>query len=688
MRISGIFIKKYGKFEDFTIPLNGGFNLIYGENEAGKTTLNSFIRRMAYGMPLRDRSGLKTNDRLRYTPLTGGNMQGSLKLELENGEKILVSRTFGKTASADRLSVLNDTTGEEVPRFRDEENLGEILFGCSDGMFEKTLWFRQNGTYMGGNDDEITRRLINLAVSGDEDVSTKAAAEKLTAIQKSLKAPDNRSAPGKIDKLTRELNELTDERLRLERKSEQLAEAEQLLTALTAERSAIEKSIEKYQELQKTVEVKQKFEIVQKIEQHSAEIETLKSDENYVKFCRNIIENNSKNGENKLILIQKNSEIEEIIKSQKNEELKKDDSELSALVKKKNGRYLLHWIGLLIFAGGILGYFGMDDWLFLILSAVGIAIAAFAWFDVRKLKPIVKELTESCVVAVQEEQDKTARLDTLKTEVEEIYAELGVASYGELLERTAEAERTAVKIELLQENIRILLDGKDFEELRRAAERFEPTSQVLEMNKTRIDETLNNGQAKLLQISEKIQDAARMVNMIAADEQTLAAVETNIKKCEEELETAKFELDAVKLAVDTFDVAVSEMKNNFTPRLNSAANEVIESITNGKYGDLRISEDLDIKVSRDGELIEGEILSAGAFDQIYFSLRMAIIKLLCGENKILFMDDTFTQYDDVRMKAAFDYILELSRDMQVIMFTCQSRELELARKYGVNVVML
>ena len=682
MHINEIFIKKYGKFEDFTLPLNGGFNLIYGENEAGKTTLNSFVRRMAYGMPSRDRSGVKTNDRLRYAPIFGGDMQGSLTLELENGDKVLVARTFGKTASGDKISILNDTTGEEVPRFRDGENLGEILFGCSDSMFEKTLWFKQNGTYMGGADDEITRRLINLAVSGDEDISTKSANEKLIAIQKSLKASDNRGVPGKIDKLQRELNELTDERLRLERKAEQIDVAEKTYTALIIERTNIEKHIAKYQELQKSIEVKQKFEIVQKVNAYLAEIDQLQQSENFVRFAN--FDEAKKNEIN-----EKNAKVEELVKTASYDESEKDNAELVVMNKKKHIRTFASIFSVLLAVAGGAGYVMTFDWLFLLFSAFCVVGGMVLSYDRWRIVGIIIEIKKKIDEANQTELDKNEKITLLKREIDKIYTQLNVASYNELLERTVNANNIVTKIELLRENILVLLDGADFTELKREVAKTEMSSDVLDMNKTRIDESLNNGQAKLLQISEKIQDAKRNVNMLASDEQTLAGVITNIAKCEEELEVSKFELEAVKLAIETLNISVDEMKNNFTPKLNTAANEVIEEVTNGKYSDLRISEDLNIRVLHDGVPIEGEILSAGAFDQIYFALRMGIIKLLAGEHKILFLDDSFTQYDGVRAKSAFEYILKLSKECQVIMFTCQSRELELAKKYShVNVTRI
>jgi len=691
MHIKEIFIKKYGKFEDFTLPLERGFNLICGENEAGKSTLHSFIRRIFFGMQPRDRGGVQTNDRVRYAPFTGGNMSGSISLNLGGNENISISRTFGKTAAGDRLSVVNNVTGEEISKLIDEVSPGEILFGCSDKMFEKTLWLRQDGTYMGGNDDEITRRLINLAVSGDEEISINQASENLANLQKALKAPDNRSAPGKIDRLQAELHDLNDERLQFERKRETFAALEKSHAALEKERAGVERTIEEYQKARKSVEAAQKFQIVQKVDEHLAEIGELETSSEHVGFI-------DVNEAWKLEISEKNRELEEASKSTNSDDSSVHATDLEVARRKKRLRVVAQIFGALAAIGGIAVYAAffvvehfvmVSDWILLLIAATGLGIKLLAILDSRQLNKKIAELQAKIDHAAQFELDKSAKIDILKRELAETYAELNVGSYGELLEKSAIAHEYRAKIALLKENVQILLGERDLVELRLETAGYEQSSALFEKNKESIDLTLNNGQAKLLQISEQIQDVKREMNMLFAGCESLAALTGNIAQCEEEIDESRLELDAVKLARQALADAVSEMKNNFTPRLNAAANEIIEKLTSGKYCELRVSEGLNIKVLQDGELIEGEYLSAGAFDQIYFALRMAMIRLLCGENKIIFLDDTFTQYDDIRAAQAFEYILELSKTTQIVMFTCQSREFEMAKKFGnVNVVNL
>lgn len=50
MFIKKIKLLKYGKLKDFNIDLDEGINVIYGENEAGKSTVQSFISNSLYGI--------------------------------------------------------------------------------------------------------------------------------------------------------------------------------------------------------------------------------------------------------------------------------------------------------------------------------------------------------------------------------------------------------------------------------------------------------------------------------------------------------------------------------------------------------------------------------------------------------------------------------------------------------------
>ena len=50
MIIKDIRLINFGKFHDTEIHFERGLNIVYGENEAGKTTIHTFIRGMLFGI--------------------------------------------------------------------------------------------------------------------------------------------------------------------------------------------------------------------------------------------------------------------------------------------------------------------------------------------------------------------------------------------------------------------------------------------------------------------------------------------------------------------------------------------------------------------------------------------------------------------------------------------------------------
>lgn len=131
-------------------------------------------------------------------------------------------------------------------------------------------------------------------------------------------------------------------------------------------------------------------------------------------------------------------------------------------------------------------------------------------------------------------------------------------------------------------------------------------------------------------------------------------------------------LTDLNVAKDALSKAFEQLQTDYSPKLNGKACEVLRSITDGKYTEFLVDEDYNITVRNDENvLVSSEYLSSGTFDQIYFSLRMALISLVAGEMPII-LDDAFALYDDERVKRAIEYLRTL--DNQVIILSCQSRE--------------
>ena len=92
MKIKEIYIASFGGVKNLRIQTQNGLNVIYGENEKGKTTLMSFIKMMFYGSE-RANAQISKNIRKKYTPWDGSPMAGSITFQI-NGRNFRLDREF------------------------------------------------------------------------------------------------------------------------------------------------------------------------------------------------------------------------------------------------------------------------------------------------------------------------------------------------------------------------------------------------------------------------------------------------------------------------------------------------------------------------------------------------------------------------------------------------------------------
>ena len=86
MQIRELILKNYGKFHNRQIELEDGINLIYGENESGKSTIHTFIKGMLFGME-RGRGRAAVNDTYStYEPWENSNYYAGV-LQFSSGGK-------------------------------------------------------------------------------------------------------------------------------------------------------------------------------------------------------------------------------------------------------------------------------------------------------------------------------------------------------------------------------------------------------------------------------------------------------------------------------------------------------------------------------------------------------------------------------------------------------------------------
>ena len=178
MKIKTIYIKNFGKLKNFKLNLRPGLNIIYGNNEAGKTTVMSFIKMMFYGSSSKS-SDLNKNPRRKYAPWDGSVMSGFIEFEFKRTNYRL-EREFRSSNVTDFIALWNLDTSQEEP-LSCKYDIGEQFFGFGASAFDKSVFIGGASSVINcsDKDDEISKRLMNFATSCDESVSYEIVRQRL-----------------------------------------------------------------------------------------------------------------------------------------------------------------------------------------------------------------------------------------------------------------------------------------------------------------------------------------------------------------------------------------------------------------------------------------------------------------------------------------------------------------------------
>lgn len=150
---------------------------------------------------------------------------------------------------------------------------------------------------------------------------------------------------------------------------------------------------------------------------------------------------------------------------------------------------------------------------------------------------------------------------------------------------------------------------------------------------------------------------------------------------ERETELKQYEA-ACEIAHQTIKALAGEIYEDFGDRINEKTSEILSGITRGKYDRVTIDENMEVSVFSQERICKPEQLSMGTLEQIYFAVRMSMGEILSQEEPMPFLlDETFGMYDELRLKQVLQWLAKQKN--QIILFTCQKRELEYLDEMGI-----
>lgn len=268
MKIKSIYINAFGQLKDFSLDFSDGFQVIYGKNEAGKTTVAEFIKSMFYGTGRRA-AGQIISVRDKYTPFDGTPAGGRIYFE-HSGREFCLERQFRKSDTTDKLLLTDILSGKSEPCASD---IGKTLFGITMAAFERSVFIGNTPDF--SRDEaafgEINQKLSSAALDGEQGVSHSKVLNRLDDARLALisKSGKTGSLPADIrehNQLTEALGESDAAARKKQELNEQIAAADERLGEINSEYDRVQKLLENAKDIENTAKLKEYLELKDRLD--------------------------------------------------------------------------------------------------------------------------------------------------------------------------------------------------------------------------------------------------------------------------------------------------------------------------------------------------------------------------------------------------------------------------------------
>lgn len=155
MKITRLDIYGFGKHENKIIEFGENVNVVFGHNEAGKTTIQQFILQILFGFPQ------KNSTLLRYEPKSGGKYGGRIHINDCVYGECIIERVRGKSAGEVTVYFNDGTQGGE-------EELSDLVRHYDRTSFESVFSFSvlQLQGFERMDENELSRTLLASGTTG------------------------------------------------------------------------------------------------------------------------------------------------------------------------------------------------------------------------------------------------------------------------------------------------------------------------------------------------------------------------------------------------------------------------------------------------------------------------------------------------------------------------------------------
>ena len=695
----------FGKLEHATLELKPGLNIITAPNEWGKSTWCAFLAAMLYGLDTRAKTTKNAlADKERYAPWSGSPMSGRIDLNW-NGRDITIERSTKNRIPLGEFQAYETASGLPVPELT-AANCGVTLLGVEQSVFRRAGFIRHADLPV-GQDEALRRRLNALVTTGDDS----GAADRLAEQLKDLKNKCRYNRTGLLPQAEAERDVL----------EERLAEQDRLEEQIARHKEQLEKTgllLKQLRNHRQTMAYNKMVADRARVEQARGTMEQLRRNmEELEKRCRDLP--NRDHAEEAISQLgafreqwkELQAEFQMLPEDPRPPQLEAPYSGMTPedgreMCRKDTERFRSVSGSKAPLLLTIVGIFGV------LATAMLIFLRAYLFAGISGAAALV-----SLVWGVWEKYSmKRQSRDLLKkyghgnwkhwADPLDVY-EKELAGYWtarkEYLQIKADMEE---RREALQNRQRLLCGSEDPEELleywrevrelwdsydnarqdaSRAAGHHETLrSMVQVVEKPSMPDTLDQPEeetARLLRECEAEQQ--RLQNRLGqyqGRKESLGSREITQRQAEkirERIQRLEDTYSALVIAQEALAAARAELQRRFAPRITQRAQQLLSQMTDGRYHSVTMQDDFSLQASaaQEDTLRDALWRSDGTMDQLYLALRLAVAEELTPGTPLI-LDDVMVCFDDRRMSEAVKILRGLSKNRQVILFTCQGRENE------------
>jgi DNA repair exonuclease SbcCD ATPase subunit len=680
MQLKKLTLNNFKKFQQIEIDFAKGINVVLGNNEAGKSTINEALQLLLYTSPM---SGARDVLNKKSWKSKEGYKLG-LEFEQDGNLFTLIKDFANKRGSLKGDNGVSLTNPDVIQDYlRDDLHIPVL------GIYLNSCFVRQNEIMQLDNNNDFKNALQNLVVEGDGKVDVNA---KLIELEKQIKElqkgiKNNSIRPGPIKSLQTEIS-LLESQLKADRLSwentqqnssrlELLQKGNQELAQKISENEELLRKLNKISTYKKTL-----GELNEKLDKVIARQESLKKIEQKTNFLQEKINKDYAKFEgisniDELLLKIKNLDYQIELTSG---EIRNDTVIEESDNKSKISKFLLPAGALLI---SVILSVILNNMIFLGLGVI-LALAIFALNKSGKNKSSKTQVPDNKMPI----SSYSAKVAELEQEQQDLFWEFSVSSSEELSKQLGQYKGHVKDISDLQLQKKYLLNETGKEDLANE-------SKVLSRGIVKIEndiedeglkkydfsaEKINNIEFELEKMRKKFkQDEIERISLQAeirlgtGSLEQLNILEEKLEGKKEQLAYYQEQVQVLTLVKDSIGQAFQETIHNSRGIIEKLINEDIGSLSLNRYKEIKVDESLGITVysSEKGDWVEiTQALSKGTIDQIYLLARIGFARAILGKNSMPFIfDDPFVNFDSTRLGKLKEILQKLALNDQIIILT-------------------